>query len=324
MDQLMKIVASSLTILLVLTLASCGIGDWHKNKITTFTIGSGSKNAMFYPVANALCEVFNSHNTDKNVVCKALLSSGAEYNLKAVNSGKFDMGIAQGNLQYDAYHGLNEFSNNPYKNLRTLFNVHNEYLTIISKKDYIKSFSDLRGKKVNIGNPGSGSRILFSRMISKLGWDIDDFKKIYEESGSNIKKVLCTDDEADAAVYIVGHPNKSFEFTIDDCNAKLVSLSNSEIESFVSLSPEGFYKSFIPKNTYNKTHHNINTFASKTILSASAELDDKIVRNFVKIISDNREELIRLQPELSVINFITKGDNHHAPLHKALKNKNIE
>lgn len=318
----MKIASYGLAILIVLILTSCRIDEYYKNKkkVTTFTIGSGSKNAMFYPVANSLCKVFNKYNEDKTIFCKPLLSSGAEYNLTAVNSGKFDMGITQASLQYDAYNGLNEFSGKPYKNLRTLFEVHNEYLTIISNKDNIKSFSDLFGKKVNIGNPGSGSRILFSKMIGKLGWEPNDFEEIYEESGSDIKKVLCVSDKADAAVYIVGHPNQSFKFMLDNCNAKLVSLSDSEIKSFISISPKEFHKSFIPKNTYNKVDKDIETFASKTILTASSKLDKKIVHNFVKIIFEHKEELIKMQPELSVINLLTKNDPNLAPLHEGLKN----
>lgn len=317
----MKLLASSLTTLIVLALTSCGVDNWYNNKekITTFTIGSGSKSAMFYPVASSLCKIFNKYNEDKTIICKASLSIGAHYNLDAVENGDFDMGIAQASLQYDAYNGLNDFVGKPHKNLRTLFNVHNEYLTIISNQSNIKGFADLRGKKVNIGNQGSGSRLLFSKMIKKLGWKIDDFAKTYEESGSNIKKVLCAKNKADAAVYIVGHPNKSFEFMINNCDADLISLSDSEIKDFISLSPKYFSQSFIPKNTYKKIHHNVNTFSSKTILTASAKLDNKIVHNFVHIISKHQDEIIKIQPELSVINFLTKDDPDLAPLHEGLK-----
>lgn len=318
----MKIIASSLVILSILILSSCRVNSWYKSKekLTIFTIGSGSNDAMFYPVASSLCKIFNKYNEDKTVICRALLSSGAEYNLHAVENGEFDMGIAQANLQYDAYNGLNEFSGNPHKNLRTLLNVHDEYLTIISKNNEIKSFSDLRGKKINIGNNGSGSRILFSRMIDRFGWKLEDFAEIYEESGSNIKKVLCVKDKADAAIYIVGHPNKSFEFMINKCGATLISLSDSEIESFLPLSPKEFHKSFIPKHTYGAIHQNINTFASRTILSASTKLDKNIVRSFVKIISQHKEELLKLQPELFEISI--PAEDYYpslSPLHEALK-----
>jgi len=314
------VLASTIFVALALVLTSCKV--YKNQRKSVFTIGSGSENAMYYPVANALCKVFNEHNQDKNIVCEARLSKGAEYNLDAVESGKFDIGIAQANLQYDAYVGAKKFAGDPHGNLRTLFNVHNEYLTIIAKKDAnIRSFADLRGKKVNIGNLGSGSRILFSQMIGKLGWSLNDFEKVYEESGSNINRVLCVPDGADAAVYIVGHPNKSFGSMIDGCDVELVSLSKSEIEKFISLSPTEFFETLIPADTYAKNPKMVRTFASKTMLTASAKLDKKIVQNFVKIISENKKELIEIQPSLAVINFSEKDYTALAPLHEGLINK---
>lgn len=320
----MKVTFLISTLLVVAFATSCSVYKNKKNRNkTTFTIGSGSKSAMYYPVATALCEIFNKHNQDKNVVCEAKLSKGAEYNLDAVESGKFDMGIAQANLQHDAYVGSEKFLNKPHKNLRTIFNLHHEYLTIIAKKDAnIHSFSDLRGKKVNIGNQGSGSRILFSQMIEKLGWNLSDFAEIYEESGSDINKVLCTSDKADAAVYIVGHPNESFKLMLDSCNTKLVSLSKEEVDLFSSLSPPNFHKTYIQEKIYKNNPAATYTFATKTILTASTKLDPKIVQNFVRIISENKEELIQKQPALVVIDFSQQDDPKLAPLHQGLKISN--
>ncbi len=318
----MKILAICLTIAAAITLlTSCGnFSSWQKSNRRIITIGSGSKSAMFYPVATAICEVFNKYNQDKGVICKPVLSKGAEYNLEAVENGEFDIGIAQANLQHDAYNGLGKFKGNPHKNLRTLFRIHDEYLTVIAKKDSnIKNFSDLRGKKVNIGNIGSGSRILFSEMLNKLGWELSDFKEVYEESGSNISKVLCVPDKADAAIYIVGHPNQSFAKMINECDTKLVSLSNKEIKDFIALSPKEFEKSFIPQDTYEKSQERVSTFASKTILTASANLDKEFVRNFIKIISEHKDELIKKQPALSVIDFSLEDDRDLAPLHEGIK-----
>lgn len=312
--------AAGTFIILFAAITSCGNVMIKEKETKIIKIGSGSPNAMYYPVASSVCDIFNKYNEDKSIICKAVLSQGAEFNLDSVENGTFDMGIAQANLQYDAYQGLGKFSGKPHKNLRTLFNIHNEYLTLIVKKNSnINSFSDLRGKRVNIGNKGSGSRILFSQMIKTLGWTLGDFEEIYEESGSNISKVLCTPNKADAAVYIVGHPNKSFAAMIDDCNTELVSLSDSEIETFVKLSPKEFRRSFIPKNTYNDTLEEVETFASTTILTASVNLDKTFVRNFVRTISEHKDELIAIQPALAVINFSSEDDPNLAPLHEGLR-----
>jgi TRAP transporter TAXI family solute receptor len=280
---------------------------------------------MYYPVATALCEVFNENNSDKNIFCKAKISNGAEFNLNAVENGEFDMGISQANLQYDAFLGRGKFADNPHKKLRTLFGVHSEYMTIIAKKDSnINSFSDLKGKKVNIGNIGSGSRILFEQMIKKLGWELSDFKEIYGETGSDINKVLCVTNKADAAVYIVGNPNVSFGTMLDKCNTKLVDLSKSEINKFISLAPEDFFKTSIPKNTYKSNPKQVQTFASRTVLSTSSELSPKIVDNFVKIIRENKDELIKKQPSLSTIDFFEDDDLQLAPKHNGIAKKSGE
>ena len=308
----------SLVAIIILVLV-IGYGKEFKKK--TVTIGSGSKSAMFYPVASSLCEIFNKYNQDEKFSCKAELSKGAEYNLEAVESGEFDIGIVQATLQYDAYKGLGRFVGKPHKNLRTLFNIHDEYLTIIAKKDLnISSFADLRKKRVNVGNPGSGSRVLFSQMIEKLGWQMGDFEEVYEESGSNINKVLCVPGKADAAIYMVGHPNESFAKMINDCDVKLINLTDDEIELFVGLSPKEFSKSFIPENTYEKSHEKISTISSKTILTASAKLDKKFVQNFTKIISEHKDELVKMQPSLSIINISSENDPSLAPLHEGIEN----
>ncbi len=289
-----------------------------QSNIKTINIGSGSHHAMYYPVASAICEVFNEHNSDKDIICKAQISKGAEYNLNAVENGELEMGISQANLQYDAYTGQRQFANNPHKKLRTLFAVHDEYMTIIAKKDSnINSFADLKGKSVNIGNVGSGSRILFEQMIKKLGWTLKDFKEIYGETGSDINKVLCSGN-ADAAIYIVGHPNKSFGDMLKNCDTKLVNLSTKEIKTFISLAPEDFFTTSIPSNIYKESPDRIQTFASKTVLSTSENIDPEIIYNFVKIVSENKNELIKKQPSLTPIDFFEKSNLKLAPKHQGV------
>ncbi len=305
---------------LVFLVAITGCKSYSIEGKTKFIIGSGTENGGYYPVAVALCEVFNKHNLDKNVVCEAKMSNGAAHNLEAVENGEFDIGISQANLQYDAYNGDKSFAGRPHKKLRTLLGIHDEYLTIIVKNNsQISSFSDLRGKKINIGNIGSGSSVLFEQMVEKLGWNMSDFKKLYQESGSDIDKVLCP-GIADAAVYFVGHPNKSFKQMLSDCDTKLVALSEFEIKEFVSISPIHFHSATIPEKVYESITSPINTFASQTILTASAELDKRIVENFIFVISKYRSELVKIQPLLTKIKFYKKDSVVLAPLHEGITN----
>lgn len=273
----------------------------------SFTIGSGSESAMYFPAATTLCDTFNKYKKETSPICIAKISKGAEFNLDSVENGHFDMGISQANLQYDAYLGKNNFAGNPHKNLRTLARVHNEYFTIIAKNhSKISNLQSTKGKIVNVGNQGAGSPTLFTQMIRKFGWTLSDFKKTYDKSGSEIDEVLCKDGDADAAIYLVGHPNKSFDKILKNCDTHLVSLSQSEIDLFSSISNQ-FWAEKIPAKTYSNQDVDIKTFASKTILSTSRILDQSLVREFTGIISQHKDEIIKKQPSLSPLEiFITK------------------
>ena len=273
------------------------------------TIGSGGPAGVYYPIAYSMCQIFNKYNQNQEVVCEAKLSPGAKHNLDAVDNGDFDMGIAQYNLEQAAYLGKGSFFGNPHPNLRMLFNLHYEYLTIIVKKDSgIEKLSDLKGKRVNLSNLGSGSRVLIDKMIEKMGWTLNDFGKVYEESGSYINKVLCTEGEADAAIYTVGHPNKAFDFILNKCNTKLISLSDVEIKKFIELDPNYYFKESIAKNTYKAQKSQIDTIAMQIVLFASKNSDQEMIDNFVNILSSHRDELIMSQPSL-IKSFRLNGSN---------------
>ena len=311
-------------ILLIIILVIFIIWIIYHEKQKTIVIGSGTAGAMYYPVATSLCNVFNKYNHKYNIKCHAKITKGSEYNLHAIEEGEIDMGIVQNNLQHDAYMGYGEFSDHPYRNLRLLFDLHSEYLTIIAKKGSgIKKFSDILGKRINIGNIGSGSKILFSQMMDKIKWNFSDFAQIYEESGSDIDNLLCESNNnkeiADVAVYVVGHPNKSFEYVLDNCDTQLISLSESEIKDFIGLSPIYFRKEFIPANTYKSQNKAILTFATKASLTASKKLDSDIVYNFIKVLSEHKDELIAMQPSLRSIIFAPGAAAAVIPAHKGME-----
>jgi TRAP transporter TAXI family solute receptor len=266
-----------------------------------FTIGSGSPNAMYFPVASAICETYNKFS-NLGYECSAELSKGADFNLISVENGGFDFGITQESLFDDSKYGIGKFSK-PHQNLDKLFGLHYEYLTIIAKKDSeIKQFSDLFGKSVNVGNFGSGSKILFEQMIDTYGKTFDDFKNVYYESGSDIKKVLCAPGKADAAVYIVGHPNQSFDDMLRECDTHFISLPKEEISKFLKISPDYFFKTQIDEGLYfgqQKT----DTFAVGTVLFVSKKINKEIVADLIDVLNQNKNYLIGIQPSLEKVDF---------------------
>ena len=150
-----------------------------------------------------------------------------------LRTGDIDMGVAQSDWQYHAYNGTapDKFPQGPFKELRAVFSVHAEPFTVVARKDAnIKTFDDLKGKKVNVGNPGSGSRGTVEIFMKKMGWTMDDFAIASELKSSEQAAALC-DGKVDAIIFTAGNPNGSIKEATTSCDAVLVSVNNSSSAS---------------------------------------------------------------------------------------------
>ncbi len=253
-------------------------------------IGTGNKSALAYPIVSAICDIFNKNNLGKKVSCRAIATGGSEDNLDGIVSGRYDMGVIKADMQYNAYNGIGIFAEKPYRDLRTVFGLHNEYLTMIVKNNSkISSLKDFENKRVYIGNNGSGSRILVDKLFKEIGWGKQNFKEIYEDQPDKIYDLFC-ENKIDAAIYLVGHPNDIFVKTLKKCNVKLLSFSRREIENYIDFFPH-IYVGKISKKTYQDQNYDINTFVSQLLLASSSKVDEKIVYDFVQIIFEHQEEL---------------------------------
>lgn len=281
---------------------------------TIINIGTGSKDALAYPIISSICETFNKYILNKDLRCIAISTGGSEDNLKGIDSGKYDAGVIKADMGYNAYNGIGIFSGNPYRDLRSIFGLHNEYLTMIVKKgSNIESLKDFKGKKVYIGNKGSGSRTLVDRLFLDIGWKDSDFKEIHEEPSDQIYNLFCK-DKIDAAIYLIGHPNNIFIKTLSKCNTKMISFSRKEIENYIDIFRH-IYPATIKKGTYHEQKHDISTFSSQLLLTASKNIDEETIYNFVKIVSDHYEEIQSKNPTLQGTSLFSPEVNA-LPLHK--------
>lgn len=268
-------------------------------------IGTGSKKAVFYPTSRAICELLQRVNNITD--CTAIISKGAEYNLKHLN-GEFNFAISQLPLQYEYY------QKNPH--IRSVATLHIEHLTILkTQNSKIKHWSDLKGKRVNIGNPGSGSRIYFENIIKAFGWSLSDFAEINEEPSANIPNLICQ-NKVDAVIYFVGHPNRIYKQALN-CGAEIVPLTRAEQDKIKETLPN-FIQSVIHKNTYNN-QKKINTIGIQTALSATTETPNNVVKETINILVRKRVELLKLNnvyKEINPLNIITFENK--APLHEGV------
>jgi TRAP transporter TAXI family solute receptor len=212
---------------------------------TTFvTIGTGGVTGVYYPTGGAIARLVNQNKAEHGIRASVESTGGSVYNLNAIASGELEMGVAQSDWQYHAYNGTSRFEEKgPNKELRAVFSVHPEPFTVVARADSgIKNFQDLKGKRVNIGNPGSGQRGTMEVVMEAMGWTKDDFKLAAELKPAEQSQALC-DNKVDAIIYTVGHPNGSIQEATTACDAVLVNVQGPEIDALVE------------ENDYYRTRH---------------------------------------------------------------------
>ncbi len=287
-----------------------------KAQQTFVTIGTGGVTGVYYPTGGAICRLVNKGRKDHGIRCSVESTGGSVYNLNAIRGGELDMGVAQSDWQYHAYNGTSKFKDQgPNTDLRAVFSVHPEPFTVVARADAgIKEFADLKDKRVNIGNPGSGQRGTMDVVLGALGWTTGDFSLASELKSSEQAQALC-DNKIDAMIFTVGHPSGSIKEATTSCDSVLVNVTGPEIDSLVN--DNSFYrKATIPGGMYKGTADNTTTFGvGATFVSSSAVAEDTIY-NVVKAVFDDFADFKRLHPafkDLKESEMIKDGLS--APLH---------
>lgn len=280
------------------------------------TIGTGGVTGVYYPAGGAICRLVNRGRKDHGIRCSVESTGGSVYNLNAIRAGDIDIAIAQSDWQYHDYMGTGPFESiGADKKLRSLFSLHSEPFTVIARSDSgIKVFNDIKGKRVNIGNAGSGQRATLEAIMAVKGWKMSDFKIASELKASDQAQALC-DGKIDVMVYAAGHPNGAVQEVTTTCDAKIVPVEDEDIDKLVNRFPFYAYTT-IPGGMYNGNDQDIKTFGVKATFVASQDTDQEIVYQVVKAVFENFDNFKTLHPVFSTLQpkeLIKSGNT--APLH---------
>jgi uncharacterized protein len=279
------------------------------------TIGTGGQTGVYFVVGQSICRLVNRDSAETGLKCTAPSTGGSIANINAIKAGDMDMGVAQSDWQYHAYNGTSEYEGDKFDKLRAVFSVHGEPFNVIARNDSgIESFDDLKGKRVNIGNPGSGQRATMEVVMDAKGWTLDDFALASELKPAEQAAAL-GDNKVDAIIYTVGHPNGSIQEAVSTIDAHLVPVTGAEIDKLVEENP--FYaKATVPGGMYQGTDADVETFGVKATFVTSADVPDDVVYEVVKAVFDNFDRFKKLHPAFE---GLTKegmiSDGLSAPLH---------
>ena len=265
------------------------------------TIGTGGQTGVYYVVGQSICRLLNRNSNEHNIRCNAPSSGGSVANVNAIRGGEMDMGVVQSDIQYKAYEGVQNFEDaGAFEKMRAIFALHGEPLTIVARSDAnISDVKDLKGKRVNIGNPGSGQRDTMDVVMEALGWTRDDFGMVSELDAAEQAAAL-GDNNVDAMVYVAGHPNGSIQEATTTVDARLVSVSGEEIDKLIEDRPY-YAKATIPGGLYRGNDQDVETFGVRATLVTSTDTSEEVVYQTVKAVFENFDRFKRLHPAFATL-----------------------
>ena len=297
--------------------AGLGLGAVGSASAQSFiTIGTGGVTGVYYPTGGAICRLVNKTRKEHGIRCSVESTGGSVYNLNTIRAGELDMGVAQSDWQYHAYHGTSKFKDaGPNKELRAVFSVHAEPFTVVARKDSgITQFDDLKGKRVNIGNPGSGQRGTMEVLMAAKGWTRDDFALVSELKSAEQSKALC-DNKIDAMVFTVGHPSGSIKEATTSCDTVLVSVTGDAVDKLVTDN-DYYRKATIPGGMYSGTPAETVTFGVGATFVSSTNTPPDTVYQVSKSVFENFDSFRKLHPAFANLKKEEMiKDGLSAPLH---------
>lgn len=280
------------------------------------SIGTGGVTGVYYPTGGSICRLVNKGRKEHGIRCSAESTGGSIYNINTVRAGELEFGVAQSDWQYHAYNGTSKFEDQgKFENLRAVFSVHPEPLTLLAKGGSgITGFEGLKGKRFNVGNPGSGQRATTEVVMESYGMSMDDLALASELKGAEMAQALC-DDKIDAMTYTIGHPAAAITEATNTCEVDFIDVTGEVIDKLIADNP--FYrKAVIPAGTYKGQDSDVTTFGVGATFISSADVPEEVVYVVVKAVFDNFNDFKKLHPAFANLTEQEMiQDGLSAPLH---------
>jgi len=279
------------------------------------TIGTGGVTGVYYAAGGALCRLVNQDRARHGIRCSVESTGGSVSNINAVKAGELELGVAQSDVHYNAVRGMGQFKDGAFKELRAVMSLHPEPFTVLARKEAkIRSFADFKGKRFNVGNPGSGTRASMEDLLAAMRWKMSDFAFAAELKADEHGPALC-DGKIDGFIYVVGHPSANIQDPTTSCGARLVSLTGAAVDKLVKERPYYGYAR-IPGGLYPNNPQETRTFGVLATLVTSSKVPADTIYVAVKAVFDNFDEFKKLHPALAILDpWASTTVGLTAPLH---------
>jgi len=276
-------------------------------------MGGGLKTGVYYQVVLGVCKLINEKLGSQGYECTGNQAYGSAMNIRTLRGNILDFGVVQSDHNWQAYNGKEKWKDKPYEGLRSVFSIHAETVMLVARADAgITSVRDLRGKRVSMGNPGSGTRdnAVDVLRIYGMGWsDISD-----RELGPQEAVRALWRGKIDAFFFTVGNPWGEGQKLAKRVKIRMVPIDSPGIKQFVA--DKSYYViTAIPGGVYEGVDTDVPTYALKATLVTSEKQSEEKVYNLVKTFFDNLDQFRKMHAAFA---FLTPQDmlkGLSAPIH---------
>ncbi len=301
-----------LAAVLALALASTGLAA----KVF-ITIGSGSVTGVYYPVSSGIAKMINEYLSKEGIRANARSTGGSKYNVKAIDKNQLQAALAQNDVIYYAFNGLTEtFKGHPIKTIRGVAALYPEFMHILARPGSgIKTIYDLKGKKVYVGDIGSGVEATTKQIFKAAGMSFDDLAQaVHGKAGQAVQ--LLQDGKIDALFYTVGAKSAAMQEATEIAHAYFVPLPLDIIQKLIDEFPY-YTQVIIPPNTYKGQTVSVPTIGVKATFIVRKDLPEDVVYKIAKLLFvDKVDEFKKIHPALGTFFDVKKAlDGMTIPLH---------
>ncbi len=276
-----KTIRLSLSVLLIISMLSfTGCGGQR------MMMGTGGTSGTYYAFGGVLAQYMTDY-TDYRVT--AVSTAASKANIQSIGDGDYQIGFTQSDVMNYAWDGSRSFeTDGPCRDFRVLGALYAETVQLITMKKDIKSVSDLKGKSVSIGAPGSGVYFNAMDVLEGAGLSVEDIKPQYQ-SFDDSKEAL-KDGQIDAAFIVAGAPTSAITELATTNGVFLIPIEGKLRDDIMGLCP--YYAPLvIPADTYPGQSDPIETITIKATLIVDADLDADLVHDLTAAVFDHAEDI---------------------------------
>lgn len=285
----------------IVTLALAGMMSIPMFAAEFITIGTGGVTGTYYPTGGAICQMVNKNKKETNIRCSVESTGGSVYNVNTIKAGELDFGISQSDTAYQAFNGEGKFKEaGAIKELRSAIAIYPELLAlVVNQKSGIKTLKDLKGKKINLDSPGSGTRTTVDMILEASGMKVSDLGLANELKSAEAPTML-QDNHIDGYFYMVGHPTANIKDAANSVDINLIPINGAGIDALIKKYPY-FAKGTISGTYYKGSSADVESIGVKAVLVTSSKVKDDVVYQVTKTILDNFDKFKELHPAYKTI-----------------------